>query len=82
LADEKLIRIAVNGVDVVHDGLVRAYLSYEKHKAVHVGDAVIAYDVGDEYDVRAVVEDMEGNVAFLRVDWDSLQNWDMKQMEG
>jgi hypothetical protein len=82
LAEEELTRVAVNGVDVVHDGLVRAYLLHGKHGHLNVGDSVIAYDIDDEYDVRAVVEDIESNVAFLRADWGTLVSWDMHEPVG
>lgn len=75
MTEGKPVRVAVNGDDVVHDGLVRAYLPDEKFKAVRIGDTVSAFDVHDNYDVRAVIEGMDGNVAFLRMDWDSRRDW-------
>jgi hypothetical protein len=77
---EKLVRIYVDTNNIILGGLTKASLR-RITEDLRVGDNVIARDIAEMADFSAVVVEIVGNKANLRLDWDTAQPWDTTKDE-
>lgn len=76
MATRKLVRIYVDTNNIVLGGLTKASLRRVTDE-LHVGDNVLARDIAEAADFDAVVVEIADNKAYLRLDWDTAQPWDI-----